>query len=60
MILSPQIIAASTGCTLLRASQWLTSLQPACDKYAINTPLRLAALLERWLERKYQPARERG
>ena len=45
MILSPQIIAASTGCTLLRASQWLTSLQPACDKYAINTPLRLAAFL---------------
>ena len=45
MTLTPQILATSTGSTILRASQWLAPLQSACDRYAINTPLRLAAFL---------------
>ncbi|HKU28018.1 MAG TPA: hypothetical protein VJQ54_21295, partial [Candidatus Sulfotelmatobacter sp.] len=45
MNLTPQIIAAGTGCTLLRAATWLAPIQSACDKHAINTPLRLVAFL---------------
>ncbi|VWB06803.1 glycoside hydrolase family 19 protein [Burkholderia lata] len=45
MNLTPQIIAAGTGCTLPRASQWLAPMQAACDKYEINTPLRVSAFL---------------
>lgn len=45
MTLTPQILAASTGCTLLRAATWLAPMQAACDKYGIDSPLRLAAFL---------------
>ena len=45
MTLTPIIISAGTGASLLRAAQWAAPLQTACDKYAINTPLRIAAFL---------------
>ena len=45
MNITSQIIAAGTGCTLLRATTWLAPIQVACDKHEINTPLRLAAFL---------------
>ncbi|CAJ2712277.1 glycoside hydrolase family 19 protein [Burkholderia pseudomallei] len=45
MIFTAPIIATGTGCTLLRAANWLAPLQSACDKYAINAPLRIAAFL---------------
>jgi putative chitinase len=45
MTLTAQIIAAACGSTILRASQWTVPLQAACDRYSINTPLRIAAFL---------------
>lgn len=45
MNLTTQILSAGTGCTMLRASQWLAPMQAACDKYEINTPLRISAFL---------------
>lgn len=45
MNLTAQIIAAGCGSTILRASQWTVPLQSACDRYFINTPLRIAAFL---------------
>lgn len=45
MTLTPIIISAGTGASLLRAAQWAAPLQTACDKYAINTPLRIAAFI---------------
>lgn len=45
MKLTAQIIAAGCGSTILRASQWTVPLQSACDRYFINTPLRVAAFL---------------
>jgi putative chitinase len=39
------MVAAGTGATQLRAAQWVPSLQAACDRYEINTPLRVAAFL---------------
>lgn len=45
MNLTAQIIAAGCGSTILRASQWTVPLQQACDRYFINTPLRVAAFL---------------
>ena len=45
MNLNPQIVAASCGSTVLRAAQWVAPLQSACDRYHINTPLRIAAFL---------------
>lgn len=45
MQLTPQIVSAGCGSTLLRASSWIAPLQAACDKYWINTPLRVAAFL---------------
>lgn len=45
MQLTAPIIAAGCGCPLPRATSWLPSLQAACDCYAINTPLRIAAFL---------------
>lgn len=40
----PQL-QASTGATALRAAQWLAPVQAACDRFQINTPLRMAAWL---------------
>lgn len=45
MQLTTSIIAASCGAAILRSSQWVQPLQAACDKYEINTPLRVAAFL---------------
>src|ERR1700722_14945844 len=45
MTLTAPIIASSTGAGILRASQWIAPLQAACDRYEINTPLRMAAFL---------------
>jgi putative chitinase len=45
MNLTAQIVAASCGSTVLRAAQWTAPLQSACDRYHIDTPLRVAAFL---------------
>lgn len=45
MNLTAAVIAAGCGTTVLRASQWLAPMQTACDRYEINTPLRVAAWL---------------
>jgi putative chitinase len=45
MNLTSNVIAAGTGATQLRAAQWVQPLQAACDRFEINTPLRLAAFL---------------
>jgi putative chitinase len=45
MNLTPQIIAAGTGAPLARATQWLAPIQTACDRFGINTPLRIAAFI---------------
>ncbi|MBN3757244.1 glycoside hydrolase family 19 protein [Paraburkholderia sp. Tr-20389] len=45
MNLTAQIVAAGCGATLLRSAQWVSPLQATCDKYFINTPLRVAAFL---------------
>lgn len=45
MNLSPSIIAAGCGATLLRATSWEQPLQAACERFNINTTLRVAAFL---------------
>ncbi|HEX8894488.1 MAG TPA: glycoside hydrolase family 19 protein [Terriglobales bacterium] len=45
MKLDATTVAAGCGATISRASTWVAPLQAACDKYFINTPLRLAAFL---------------
>ncbi|ASW00121.1 glycoside hydrolase family 19 protein [Paraburkholderia aromaticivorans] len=45
MNLTAPIVAAGCGSTAMRASQWVQPLQAACDKYAIATPLSVAAFL---------------
>lgn len=45
MQLNAAIIAAGCGATVLRSSTWVQPLQATCDKYYINTPLRIAAFL---------------
>lgn len=45
MELTAPIVAAGCGATVLRSAQWVAPLQGACDKYEINTPLRLAAFM---------------
>ncbi|CAE6859640.1 hypothetical protein R69746_07750 [Paraburkholderia aspalathi] len=45
MNLTSDIIVAGCGASPARAAQWLQPLQAACDKFAINTPLRVAAFL---------------
>lgn len=45
MQLNSTIVAAGSGATQLRAAQWLPHLQSACDRFAINTPRRIAAFL---------------
>lgn len=45
MNLTAPIVAAGCGATVMRASQWVQPLQAACDKYAIATPLGVAAFL---------------
>lgn len=45
MNLTTDIIVAGCGASPARAAQWLQPLQAACDKFAINTPLRVAAFL---------------
>jgi len=44
-MLTTQIVQAGCGASVLRSAQWVQPLQAACDKYAINTPLRAAAFL---------------
>jgi putative chitinase len=45
MKLTAAIVAAGCGSTILRAATWTAPLQSACDRYSINTPLRVAAFL---------------
>jgi putative chitinase len=45
MNLSASIVAAACGATVLRSAQWVAPLQSTCDRYSINTPLRVAAFL---------------
>lgn len=45
MNLDSSIVSAACGATQLRAAQWIAPLQAACDKFEINTPLRMAAFL---------------
>jgi putative chitinase len=45
MQLNSNIVAAGCGSSILRAAQWVAPLQATCDKYHINTPLRIAAFL---------------
>jgi len=45
MNLTAPIVAAGCGSIVMRASQWVQPLQAACDKYAISTPLNIAAFL---------------
>lgn len=45
MNLTPEILMAGTGATALRAAQWLQPMQAACDRFQINTPLRIAAFV---------------
>lgn len=44
-MLNASIVAASCGASVLRAAQWVQPLQATCDRYFINTPLRIAAFL---------------
>lgn len=45
MKLTAPIVAAGCGSTVMRAAQWVQPLQVACDKFAITTPLCVAAFL---------------
>ncbi|MFM0306297.1 glycoside hydrolase family 19 protein [Paraburkholderia sp. RL17-383-BIF-A] len=45
MNLTAPIVAAGCGSTVMRASTWVQPLQAACDRFGINTPLRVAAFL---------------
>ena len=45
MNLTSNIIGAGCGAVPARATQWIAPLQTACDKFEINTPLRVAAFL---------------
>lgn len=45
MQLNASIVAAGCGATVLHAAQWVAPLQTACDRFEINTPLRLAAFM---------------
>ncbi|HDR9497025.1 TPA: glycoside hydrolase family 19 protein [Burkholderia cepacia] len=45
MELTASVIATGTGANLDRAATWLAPMQDACDKYEINTPLRVSAFL---------------
>ncbi|SOE85707.1 Predicted chitinase [Burkholderia sp. YR290] len=45
MNLTSSIISAGCGATILRATQWVQPLQGACDRFSINTALRVAAFL---------------
>jgi putative chitinase len=45
MQLNASIIAAGTGSTVLRASAWVQPLQTTCDRFQIDTPLRVAAFV---------------
>jgi putative chitinase len=45
MNLTAAVISAGTGAPLARASDWMSALQTACDRFQINTSLRVAAFL---------------
>lgn len=45
MNLTPEVLMAGTGATALRAAQWLPAMQTACDRFEINTSLRIAAFV---------------
>jgi putative chitinase len=45
MNLTAPIIAAGCGAAQARSMQWLPALQATCDRFSINTPLRVAAFL---------------
>lgn len=45
MQLTAAVVAAGCGSTILRAASWTAPLQATCDRYFINTPLRVAAFL---------------
>lgn len=45
MQITEPILIAATGCTPLRARNWLPHLQHACAVFAIDTPARAAAFL---------------
>lgn len=45
MNLTSIIVSAGCGSTQLRAAQWVSPIQSACDHFGINTPQRIAAFL---------------
>ncbi|MDC2859044.1 glycoside hydrolase family 19 protein [Delftia sp. DT-2] len=45
MKLTPEIVSACTGATLLRATQWTSAITEACARYGIDSPARVAAFL---------------
>lgn len=45
MELTASVVSAGCGAPIARATQWLAPIQSACNAYAINTPLRVAAFL---------------
>ena len=45
MQITEQILIAGSGCTPVRARQWLPHMQHACAVFAINTPARLASFM---------------
>lgn len=45
MKLTIEILQAGTGCSATAAAKWLPAIQAACDKFQINTRLRVAAFL---------------
>lgn len=45
MILTIPQVAASCGCTSLRASQWINVIQTAANQFAINNPERMSCFL---------------
>ncbi len=45
MNLIPSLVATACGATLARSAQLLDALQATCDRFAINSPARVAAFL---------------
>lgn len=45
MTITPALLIAACGATPANAARFVTPLQAACDRFAVNTPQRLAAFL---------------